>query len=357
MDIFVVATKSFFTFFITLFCIKILIYFAPQLKLLDHPLGRKKHQKSTPLVGGIGVFLGLTSSFYLAFKNYSFFGIFWLCALLILIIGIMDDRHDIKIKTRLALHSFVFLVCVFFGGVQLENFGAIFTSTPLYLGSFAPAITIFIMLTYIYAINMLDGVDGLAGSLIVIQACFLLGFSLVLHESMIAFLLINFLCSVMGFLFFNFPFFANRQASVFLGDAGSTFLAFFIAWIAIYLSQKAPLHSIHPMQIFWCVYYPFLEICATFTLRKYKKQPVTKAGNDHLHFMLLQKSFSKKMVILFMCGLSIAYSVLGILMDRLNVSENLQFLMMWVNLFIYIKFIIKLAKIDNDEISSLHILE
>lgn len=332
---------------ITLLGIKALIYFSPALKLIDYPLGRKGHKTPTPLVGGISIAIGVSYIFFISSKNSTVFLFFWLSSIFVLALGIIDDRDSLRVKTKLIIHSFITLFCIYFSTVQLNYFGAVITSTPIYLGIFGPFLTVFLMLAFINAINMLDGVDGLVGSLVATQAFSLLSISILLHQPTITLLLVGLICAISSFLFYNFPLSPHKHARIFLGDAGSTFLAFFIAWITIYLSQETEIYSIKPIQIFWCVFFPFLEICGTVALRKANKQRITLASYDHIHFILLKMGFSRKQVVFTVCLISGLYSLLGIVLAWLNIPENIQFLMMWTSIVIYIKTVIRLNALVN----------
>lgn len=326
---------------ITLIAIRLLIPIAHRFKLLDHPSERKKHAISTPLIGGIAIFLGSTFCIVTQTDNGPQNYYFWLIAAVILITGIIDDYKSLKVKTRLLIHSFAVLGAILLTGTQLDYLGTMFSTTPMYLTYFAPIVTIFLILSFINAINMLDGLDGLVAAITIGQLVFLFGYSIALQEPTMSLLLISVLCSVCVFLYYNVPTSSHRHARIFLGDAGSTVLAFFISWMTVSLSQKATTAAIHPIEIFWCVFFPFMEIFSVCVLRRRKRQSIAVAGHDHIHFLLLKKGFSRKMTVLMISACSCFYGALGIILTALNVSDNIQFLMMWFNILAYSLIIIK----------------
>lgn len=328
----------------TLIALWVLIPLAHRLKLIDHPTGRKNHGVPTPLIGGISMLIGLSGLLLIDLHLVSF----WLLATAILLVGVIDDRHDLKARTRLLIHSLIILLAIFFSPMRLDDLGCIFSSSPFYLDKLGPLITLFLVLSFMNSINMLDGMDGLVASIVAGQALFLLGFSLVMHEHIMALLLTNLLFVLGVFLFYNLPNRWHTHARVFLGDAGSTLLAFFITWIVIGLSQNASAVSITPITLFWCVFFPFMEIYSACSLKRSKGKALTAASHDHIHFLLAKKGFSKKTTVLLLFTLSSSYGLLGLVLFWMQIPENIQFLMMWINIFAYASLVKRLDNSVND---------
>ncbi|HIF8759056.1 TPA: MraY family glycosyltransferase [Legionella pneumophila] len=327
---------------ITFIAINVLQVLAPHLSLFDYPKGRKNHSAPTPLIGGISIFIGLSYSFFFNIINNIEFSILWISTAIILIIGIIDDVWTVSVKSRLIVHTLAILMFIYPGHVNLNYMGNLLSDTPIYLNQFSTLITLFLALSFINAINMLDGIDGLAGTIIAGQGILLLGICLIIGDFMIANLLLCLLFALLVFLLYNIPSYWNKSSRIFLGDAGSTILALILAWVAISLIQKSAQSPIEPIVIMWCVLYPFMEIYSVCYLRFRKNLPIMAPSHDHIHFLLLRKGFSNHTTLLIVFSLSLFYGLFGFLMHWFEIADNLQFLLMGVFSVLYSLIIMKL---------------
>ena len=142
---------------------------AVKVGLMDIPGGRKTHIGATPLVGGLGIFIGLTTITLLSAEILSIYAPLLSLAALIVFVGVIDDVRDLKVSIRMTGHVLVALAMAVVAEVQLTSFGSFFYSESLELGVLAIPITVFATVGVINAINMSDGIDGLTGSLVIIS--------------------------------------------------------------------------------------------------------------------------------------------------------------------------------------------
>ena len=153
----------------------VLARMAPSLGLVDHPGGHREHEFETPLVGGIAIFIAFLVV-CLVFLDVSGFRGLLLGGGLLLVVGVIDDRHELPASVRFVAQIMAAMAIIYFDRVQLMDLGSLFTADVLVLGRWSVFMTIFAVVGVINAINMSDGMDGLAGLLI----CVTLGYILII---------------------------------------------------------------------------------------------------------------------------------------------------------------------------------
>ncbi|MCM8800404.1 MAG: undecaprenyl/decaprenyl-phosphate alpha-N-acetylglucosaminyl 1-phosphate transferase [Candidatus Omnitrophica bacterium] len=218
--------KLFFVLFIS-FLVSYLLtpflrFIAVRLKILDLPSKRKVHKRATPLLGGIAIYLGFFIGLLFDLKNLNQFLPILNGASIILVLGLIDDIKGLSASFRLLCQILVSL------GLILCNLRITFLPAGLWGDIGEIILTVLWLVGLTNAFNYLDGLDGLAcGSAIVNLLCF----SLILYNTKQDYLVMVAMAlggACLGFLPFNFP-----RAKIFLGDAGSTFLGFSLAGLAI----------------------------------------------------------------------------------------------------------------------------
>jgi UDP-GlcNAc:undecaprenyl-phosphate GlcNAc-1-phosphate transferase len=142
--------------------IKVSVPFAGKLKLVDSPNSRKLHACDVAVVGGLGMFLGVAVG--LMSGEYSYDGLV-LFAFLMLVLGVLDDRHDLSIISRLFAQMILAICAVSVMGIELRLLGDILNTGNLVLGNFSLIITVLAFLAGTNSFNAIDGLDGLAAGL------------------------------------------------------------------------------------------------------------------------------------------------------------------------------------------------
>lgn len=307
-----------------LLLIRILSRFADRLHLLDEPNHRKQHHGHIPMVGGIAIFLSTALGIFLFNLPQHGFASFLPAALLLLIIGVIDDVKELSVRYRLLAQILCTLIVTLFSHeAKLVNLGNLFFSGPIHLAWLSQPITILGIVLIINAMNMLDGLDGLLGCLALMIIGFLIPIAFLLQQQYDFQLLSTLGVAILIFLFFNFPF-KNRPARVFLGDAGSTFLGFVLPWISVHLSQVGyPQFS--PVVFLWIFAVPIFDIVNTMLRRMALLNSPFKADRKHLHHILLSLTHNKVMTIALMCTLAFLMSLIGVMLNLLKVPEDWQF--------------------------------
>ncbi|MGI9261116.1 MAG: MraY family glycosyltransferase [Woeseiaceae bacterium] len=286
--------------------------------LVDVPNGRKTHEGEIPLVGGLSIYIAafaatiitgfIMSDGSVLQENSGFF----LAGMLLLLVGVVDDYIELRPVAKLVAQTGAALIMIFGSGVVLRDVGSLGNNGELLsTGVFAIPFTIFATIGVINALNMCDGLDGLAGSLALISLCGFVAASLLFGGGQDIGLLSILAAAVIGFLVFNFRFPGRRSAIVFLGDSGSMFLGFAVCWFAIKFSQGES-RVIAPSMALWFLIVPLFDAVSMTTRRILKKRPPFGADKEHLHHIFLLAGFTVQETVLIMAAISIVGAAIGI---------------------------------------------
>src|SRR6185312_5195559 len=312
-------------FAVTVCCIWLLRPLAIRLGLVDLPVGRKQHQGHTPLIGGIGMFLGFLFALLTLPISLVEYRSFIAGSALLVFIGVLDDFHELTPRARLIAQLIAALLMTAAAKVILYDLGNIFFYKSLLLGNWGLPFTIIAVIGVINAVNMTDGIDGLAGGLVFIEIGFLAFLAFQNGHMDIVLILSLILATLLGFLFFNFPIFSHQRAAVFMGDAGSMFLGFALVWFLVKLSQ-VPTQVVRPATMLWIAAIPLFDFVSVVLRRLQTRTSLISADREHFHYMLLEVGFSRIQVVLTLCLASFILGTVGILGERVGISDGIMFL-------------------------------
>ena len=297
-------------------------------KLIDRPGGRKSHVGEVPVVGGLGMLLGMVLGLGLLPLPGSITGSLLAACVILVTVGLIDDRFGLSPWTRLPV-QFVSAIVVMAGTDMLvRTLGTPFGAEEVWLeapGSYA--FTVLITVVAINAFNMLDGMDGLAGALamVAIGAITILahggGLDVALSTGVV------FLGVIGAFLVSNLPIPFNRDMRCFMGDSGSTLLGFCVAWLCIAVSQ-GPAPAAQPVTMLWIVALPLYEFSWTVIRRTIRGISPFKPDNGHLHHLVQQAGFGVRGAFVLFVLLSIALASFGIAIERLGVPDRWSLVML-----------------------------
>ena len=258
----------------------------------DDPL--KIHKKSTSFLGGSAMFL--TVSLILLFTDFSQYNLIVLAGFSIFLFGLIDDlkwRDKLKnIYKFYLLLPFTMLttIIVLIAGFRIEFIPIIIIAEILTF------LAIFILIN---SVNFQDGMDGIAGSTVLIS---LIGF-LFITNSLIPLILI---LAILGFLVFNFP-----PAKIFMGDSGAYYLGFMLAVLTM-MSLKA-YDFISLIGVMLILGLPLYEGISTNVRRLVSGKPIFAGDRDHFFDKLLKKGYSVKKTLLISISIQIISVTIGIL--------------------------------------------
>ncbi len=258
------------------------------------------------------------SSEFFAFSSFT--TAFIIIAILLQAIILLDDAYGIKSIKRLIIQSLAALTLIYFGNIYIENLKLSILGINLYLGFWGIPFTVFAVVGIVNAFNMIDGINGLcAGFALVALGALQIasGFDVANYSLVIA------MGSIIGFLFYNLGFLGIKRR-VFLGDNGSTFLGFLVAWTCINYSQSSS-DLIKPVTCLWIVAIPLLDCLGVIFGRIIKGILPFSPGRDHIHhkLQLLTNSSSRTLAGLLILGLVLAG--FGIFLEKSYLSSEVSF--------------------------------
>ena len=289
---------------LTLLCLWMLIPVAYRLRLLDMPAGRKDHACPTPLIGGLGMALGIVVTAWCTTVGVGepLFA-YALGGSLLIAVGLLDDRYDLPWWLRIFFQVLAALIMTQVGGVRVEQLGRVFGLGDTSLGALSVPFTVFATVGLINAVNMIDGADGVAGSLVLTALVMLCAASLYSGNGAMAEHTLIMAGAVAAFLWFNLRFPWRERATLFMGNAGSAFLGFTIAWVAFRLTQN-PGHPVTPILALWLIPIPVMDCLVLMARRIRMKKSPFKADHNHVHHLLRAAGFTPMRKVLLLCGSS-----------------------------------------------------
>jgi UDP-GlcNAc:undecaprenyl-phosphate GlcNAc-1-phosphate transferase len=282
-----------------------------KLNLVDIPNKRKIHSKATAYTGGIALSVILLFAIILFDDFNKNLSLILSIAFLISIVGLVDDKYHLNIGGKLSLQLIPIIYLILYGNLALNNLGD-YVYLELELGAFSIPFTFLSVLFLINAFNYFDGVDGLLGcvSVSVLAILYFLASKQISHflviEQNIQLFLVIIIIPISFFLFFNFSFLGLPK--LFLGDGGSLLLGFIISFILIYFANQ---NFIHPILLAWSVVIFVYEFLSINIIRLKNNQKLFRAGKDHLHHILLERSKSVFLTNIFMSSINIILFLIG----------------------------------------------
>lgn len=284
------------------------------LGLLDRPDARKQHEGLVPLCGGLALFASyLVATLSLPGSQSIPYGVLLALALLVLI-GMADDRWNLPPWPRLAAESAAAALLIATLDLSSLRFG--FTLPDSF--HLAPTVTVAIALLFsvgmMNAVNMSDGVDGLAGASAAIALFFLALIASQIGSAELALQALLLLSATVGFLVFNLRHPWRDRAAVFLGEAGSITMGAALAYLTLTLATGAK--ALPFTTLVWIVIVPVIDTLSLVIRRLAAGRSPLSADRWHLHHLLLDAGFTPAQttaLIALACGLCGAVAYAGVL--------------------------------------------
>ena len=286
------------------------ILIAPKIGAMDIPKdNRRMHKKPIPRFGGIAIFLGIVVGFIsIAPLSQQTRGLL-VGAVMILLLGIVDDLKDISAKVKLAGQIICAGVAWFFT-IRILGMANLFGGAYI---SFSPPVSFLVTVLWIVAItntiNLIDGLDGLAAGITCI-ACFTIAYSSGLNPlSRTCLLSVSIAGACVGFLVWNM-----YPAKIFMGDAGSQLLGYLLSTVSLigdYPTKGTTLFAaIVPMLI---LALPIFDTMFAIVRRAVSHKPIMKADKGHLHHRIMAMGFGQRRTVLVLYSISAIMGIAGIL--------------------------------------------
>ncbi|MDP4145320.1 MAG: MraY family glycosyltransferase [Bacillota bacterium] len=286
---------------------------------VDKPTERKKHKSPIPLLGGIGIFAGFFSGYFILGKsmNPNFFSIL-IASFLIFAIGLVDDWYKTRGKEFAVwpriLVQIISAVIVYHSGIVFRGFTNPFTHEYIVLPvwmQFILSITWLLGVTTV--INWSDGMDGLAGGLSAISATTLFVVALAKGQPDSAMMSMLVVGAALGFLRYN-----KHPAEVYMGDSGANFLGFILGIIALDGAFKQTTMISVSIPIL-ALGIPIFDNLFVIAKRFWEGTPIYKADSRQIHYRLLSSGLTQKQVVSFLYLMSVCLSLVSIILLLLKV--------------------------------------
>jgi UDP-GlcNAc:undecaprenyl-phosphate/decaprenyl-phosphate GlcNAc-1-phosphate transferase len=353
---------------IRLFCITLLAFtlsvafclgfrgLAREWYLVDIPDARKRHDGNVPLCGGIAVFL---SFFVAVILTPSLLGSANAIALLpglflILATGVLDDRFNLLVAPRLAIQLIAAFLIIGIAGLTQIHLGlsGSATQTPLLPASEIPGqvlvgppfllIALPFVVGLVNAINMSDGVDGLAGSASAVAFFWLAAICFTVDEHRIGLQTLALATACSGFLLFNMRHRWRAKASLFLGDGGSTFLGAALAGIILVLTN-AHAEVAFPL-ILWVVIVPVIDTLSLIVRRLAARRSPFSPDRQHLHHLFMDVGLSAGQTAIAVMALNFLAGAVAYIAIRLEIPTWPMLMALIVPLIAHTLFVLRINR-------------
>lgn len=279
-----IMTTLFFSIFLTISLVPLFSRLSIRLHAMDIPDHRKVHERSMPRLGGVSMALGVFITALIILPKNDFLNAFLIGSAIIVLFGFIDDLTGLGYKSKFAGQIMGALIVIFYGKVRIVTLGTLIPSS-LCLSDWSSFLLTFVLIVGVTnAINLSDGLDGLAGGIcLLIFSCIAY---LAYKEGMVTLLLlaVSMVGVIFGFLRFN-----TYPATIFMGDTGSQLLGFSGIVLAIKLTQESfSLSPVLPLILFG---FPILDTLTVMSQRITEGRSPFMADKNHLHHKFLGLGF------------------------------------------------------------------
>lgn len=297
------------------------LIFTPLIKLLafkigavDMPNARRINKKPMPSAGGLSIFLAFSISMLFGFRDiqlYKVTGPIVLGAAIVVLTGLIDDMRELKPWQKTLGITLAALEAYFVAGIQMDSISFPFFG-KFELGWLSLPVTIIWILALTNAVNLIDGLDGLAAgvSIIGLSTIGIISFFFLLPDASLVTTIIIFtlVAAILGFFPYNF-----YPATIYLGDTGALFLGYMISIVSMSGLKNATFISIMTPMLILGV--PITDTVYAMIRRKFNKQKISSADKMHLHHRLISLGFTHRGAVLTIYALALVFSFIALLMN------------------------------------------
>jgi len=336
MSIFVATALTAFCF--AFFAIKFFKPVAIDMGLVDKPNERKQHSGHIPLIGGISIFIAVLAASLLWLPNTLELRMYLIASAMMVFIGVLDDKFDLRVRVRIIGQIIIASLMIYGVGGYISNVGDLFGTGDISLGPMGILFTYIAIIVVINAYNMIDGIDGLIGSLSIntftsIAILFImsgqtdyLSYPLILATATVPYLMFN--LGVFKKLL------GKNTKKIFMGDAGSMFVGLSVIWL-LTMGTQGEQASFRPVTALWICAIPLMDMLA-IVVRRYKngKSPF-KPDRDHLHHIFQRVGFSSQQTLVLISIAAVVLSAIGLAGEYFNIAESIMLLGFLVTFFLY----------------------
>tara|TARA_R110002049_G_scaffold261136_1_gene437235 strand:+ start:866 stop:1897 length:1032 start_codon:yes stop_codon:yes gene_type:complete len=310
---------------------------------MDEPVDRSMHTAKTPTLGGVGMFITFTLTLITAgmFLNLTQADLLKLLSLLaatitLMFLGIKDDLLGLAPKKKFIIQALAATLVIVLTDVRIAScYGLLGLEELPYLVSVI--FSIFVFLAVINAYNLIDGIDGLAGTIAIIVSASFGAFYLLNERYLMVAVSFALIGALIGFLRFNL----SDRRRIFMGDCGSMFVGFLLAYQAIsfleFNAKEVTPYTIRvaPIMAMAILSFPILDTVRVFIIRIAQKRSPFSADSNHIHHGMLNMGHSHKKATLILAIINILVIALAFLIKDLYINLQLYILVLAVPLLYF----------------------
>lgn len=267
--------------FITVSLIPIMIRLAERFQLVDFPNPRKVHTRAVPRIGGFAMALGAVFPIVLWTSVDDFVGAYLAGAGILLLFGLVDDMKGLGYRVKFAGQVIAALVVIFYGGVKIESLGSLLPAGLQLPEWFSHLLSLVAIVGVTNAINLSDGLDGLAGGISLLGFCCIGYLAYLMDDTVVLILSLALAGAIFGFLRYN-----TYPATLFMGDTGSQLLGFSAIVLAIQITQGNT--SLSPVLPLFILGFPVLDTLTVMAERLKAGRSPFSADKNHFHHRLIR---------------------------------------------------------------------
>lgn len=322
-----------------------ILYVAKEKHLMDEPGSRSVHSNRTPTLGGIGIFFSLVVVMTIvgALLNTKVLLLVMGGSTILFFLGLKDDLTILSARKKFIGQLLAALLLIIFTDTRIIGFSKILDvdTLPYWISIF---FTLFVYILIINAFNLIDGVDGLAGSIALLISVV---FSVVFYKSgalSLATISVALIGALLAFLRFNF----SIKKKIFMGDTGSMIVGFLLAFFTISFISMSQIDvdsryfKASPVLALAMLYYPLMDTFRVFFIRIFilRKSPF-EADKNHVHHRFIQSGFTHVQTTFIIALISLIVIIIAFNISHLNLNTQIGLLLIYGSILYYIPFFIK----------------
>ena len=292
--------------------------------LLAHPGQRRSHDGAVPTIGGLAMGAAFLAAYAFTGLAASLSPLLAIAVAITLAGGVLDDRHELRSLPKFGFQIAAAALLAASGDALLSHLGYLMSPALFTLGRWAIPLTVFALVGVMNAINMSDGLDGLAGAL-ALAACVNFGGAASLGGHAPEFAVISIAAgAAVGFLYFNARMPWRGQAAVFMGDTGSLLLGLLLGWFAVRLAMtERP--ALAPITAVWILALPIGDTVTLLVRRTLRGRNPFHADRHHLHHILVALGLSSAQTTALLFAIALALGLAAIAAEQLGVPQYAMF--------------------------------
>ncbi|GAB4024332.1 glycosyltransferase family 4 protein [Spirosoma koreense] len=335
--------------FVSVIAIPVVIKISELKSLMEKPGERRAHTTPTPTFGGIAIYAAILIAYFLwpsidqtdiYRTNLSIVGM-----TILFFVGIKDDLVNIDPTKKLLFQVLASIILIFFGELRVDYLYGIMGFHHIE-EVVSILLTCFIFIALTNAINLIDGIDGLAGGIATIASGTFGGWFLLTNHFTMACLAFTLSGALIGFLRFNF----SKTSKIFMGNTGSLIIGFMLAFFAVRFVNLNASYRYEPTAFFNApivaiviLIVPIFDTLRVFLVRILAGRSPFSADRNHMHHILLDNGLSHIGATAVLCGASLVNTITFFLLHR-NISNTTSLIILGClfALYMFVSFTLKM---------------